>query len=99
MMESSGPAWAPAVGKTDTSAEAAEAMRGRADSLRSACLSEVVKAGDSELTADECAALIDESVLAVRPRFTELRAMRKIVNSGQRRKNGSGRNAVVWWSV
>jgi len=35
-------------------------------------------------------------VPAVQPRFSELRALGSIVDTGERRQNDSGRNAIVW---
>ena len=48
------------------------------------------------LTADECAAIIGQTVLATRPRVTELNKQGKIIRTGQRRKNVSGASAIVW---
>lgn len=48
------------------------------------------------LTADECARLLKESPLAVRPRFTELKKAELIYDTGFRRKNASGKQAAVW---
>lgn len=50
-------------------------------------------------TADEVASVINKSVLSVRPRVAELRELKKIVDSGTRRKNQSGRSAIVWKSA
>lgn len=47
-------------------------------------------------TADEAAEALHMSVLSIRPRCSELRASGKIVDSGIRRPNNSGRSAVVW---
>jgi len=48
------------------------------------------------LTTDECAERLGETVLSIRPRFTELAAKGEIEDSGIRRKNASGRSATVW---
>lgn len=48
------------------------------------------------LTADEGAEILGESILSIRPRFSELSALGQIVDSGIRRRNASGRSAVVW---
>jgi predicted ArsR family transcriptional regulator len=76
------------------SREAAEAVRPSAATLRVACLHELQIFGPK--TADECAAWLEENVLAVRPRFSELLALGLIEDTGIRRKNASGRNATVW---
>jgi predicted ArsR family transcriptional regulator len=77
----------------DTSRNAAEAVRGRAVALRAACLTQLTA---SAATADEIASRLGESVLAIRPRVSELARMGKIADSGERRPNASGRNAIVW---
>ena len=46
--------------------------------------------------ADEAATFLGESVLSIRPRFSELATMGEIEDSGTRRKNASGRNAICW---
>lgn len=83
----------PAATKDDTSREAAEAMRPRSHILRNkvlACLRQ------RPLTVHECARLLAETVPAVQPRFSELRAMSLIIDTGDRRLNDSGRKAIVW---
>jgi len=47
-------------------------------------------------TADEIAAALKHSPFTIRPRVTELQKMGQIRDSGQRRANVSGRNAIVW---
>ena len=86
----------PGARRNECSREAAEAMNGRAERLRDAALS-LLK--DTALTADEIAALLKETVLATRPRITELKAMGLIYNTGKKRKNISGVNASVWRAV
>jgi predicted ArsR family transcriptional regulator len=77
------------------SQEAAEAMK---DSARLRAMALRVLQGES-LTADEVAARLRRSVLAIRPRVSELSAMGFIVDTGVRRKNSSGRRATVWRSL
>lgn len=81
---------------TDTSLEAAVSMSERAISLRAACLN-ILRYRDA--TADECAALLRESVLSIRPRISELREMAMVDDSGKRRFNRSGKRAIVWRSI
>jgi predicted ArsR family transcriptional regulator len=50
---------------------------------------------NTEFTADECAEYLSASVLAVRPRLSELR-MGEIQKTGATRKNQSGIQAAVW---
>jgi predicted ArsR family transcriptional regulator len=78
------------------SAEAADEMLGRAETLRRQCYRLL---HGRPMTADECAAALHESVLAVRPRLSELRTMRLIADSGVRRLNRSGKRATVWYVV
>ena len=79
-------------GAPATSLAAAEAVAGRSQTLRCAVLAWLQgRAG----TADECAAALGESVLAIRPRFSELRRDGIITDTGERRFNDSGLKAVV----
>jgi len=47
-------------------------------------------------TADECAEYLERSVLAVRPRLSELRALGMIAPTGERRRNDRGHSVQVW---
>ncbi len=82
---------------TDTSAEAATVIEdsGRAAILRQKVLA-LYRTEGVALTADECASFLRESVLAIRPRVSELGKQFLIKDSGERRQNESGRNAIVW---
>lgn len=62
-------------------------------SLKERCLTALT---DAILTADEVAEKIGASVLAVRPRMTELAAKGLIDPTAFKRKNSSGKQAVVW---
>ena len=57
---------------------------------------EILAAAPDGLTADEIAARLAESVLAVRPRVSELFHAGAIEKSGERRLNRSGLAAHVW---
>lgn len=83
---------------TDTSAAAAQHVKPDASILRTKVLG-VLVAHPSGLTADEVAARLDESILSIRPRVSELHARELVTDSGRRRLNGSGRSAVVWVPV
>jgi hypothetical protein len=48
------------------------------------------------MTADECAGRLGLSILAIRPRFSELRALGELTDTGQRHLNNSGKRAIVW---
>lgn len=89
--------WPVAARDTDTSRAAAEAMAAEAPRLRELVLEEIRKAGRARgLTADEAAHRLRRSVLAIRPRVTELSNAGLIRDSGSRRSNASGRGAIVW---
>lgn len=79
--------------KVGTSSEAAHAVKSKAATLREKVLRVLSFAA---LTADEVAQRIDESVLSVRPRLSELSARGMIEETGQRRRNASGKMAAVW---
>jgi predicted ArsR family transcriptional regulator len=51
---------------------------------------------NTEFTADECARYLGASILAVRPRLSELRRMGLIRKTGTTRMNDSGIQAAVW---
>lgn len=48
------------------------------------------------MTADELAEALGETILNVRPRCSELRAKKQIVDSGDRRQNVAGHWQIVW---
>jgi FaeA-like protein len=50
-------------------------------------------------TTDECAAALEVSILAVRPRFSELLLRGSIEKTAERRRNASGLTATVWRAV
>jgi hypothetical protein len=83
----------PGSQNTDTSRDAARSMDRDALSLRGHCLAAL---GSHDQTADEIAESVGESILTIRPRVTELKAKQKVFDSGKRRPNLSGRNAIVW---
>jgi hypothetical protein len=87
-------------GALPTSADAGHAIRHKAATLRDRVLV-VLAPHRSErpwcgLTADEIAAIVQESPLAVRPRCSELHKAGLIVPTGARRRNASGLLATVW---
>jgi predicted ArsR family transcriptional regulator len=79
---------------TDTSEAAAESMKPTAHGLQVICLNVLRVHGP--LTADECAGKLYISALAIRPRFTELKRLGKIEDTGTRRRNASGKSTIVW---
>jgi hypothetical protein len=78
----------------DTARAAADATAPRAPRLRQLCL-DALRLSDG-LTADECASQINIDKLSIRPRFSELAALGRIIETSERRKNESGKFAVVW---
>lgn len=79
---------------SDTSRAAAESIAPTAELLREQCFASLRDHGPA--TADAVAARLDLSILSVRPRFTELKKAGRIVDTGLRAKNASGRSAAVW---
>lgn len=89
--------WPVPARAADTSQAAAEAMTAEAPRLRELVLAQIREAGRARgLTADECASRLRRSVLAIRPRVSELAQAGLIRDSGSRRGNASGRTAIVW---
>lgn len=80
-----------------TSADAAHSIEtaGRAELLRHRAL-HAIKASIFGFTADQAAEYMSESILAVRPRISELYKRGLIKDTGLRRKNVSGVKAKVW---
>ena len=83
-------------GASETGREAAEAMASAAGRLQRLALGAIRDAGDHGLTADELAARLDVERWSVQPRTSELRRKHLIKDSGQRRRNATGRRAIVW---
>ncbi len=88
---------APGAQDRDTSRAAAAAIAPTAARLRERVLTLFERS--KGLTADEAAGRLGLSILSVRPRVTELARAGKLRDSGVRRKNGSGRSAIVWAPV
>lgn len=81
------------IGAPATRRAAHEHVAGRRDLLQARCL-EALR--ERPLTADEVADAIGESPLSIRPRITELRGLGRVVDTGERRRNASGRSAAIW---
>lgn len=88
---------APCFKARDTAAEAADAMAETAPILRARCLR--VLEHSNGLTADEVAGRMGASILSIRPRITELTRLGKVRDTGDRRRNASGKRAIVWAAV
>lgn len=87
----------PCAQDRDTSRAAAEAIKPLAPGLRAKVLDVIERSNG--LTADEAAGRLGLSILSVRPRLTELSRLGQVRDSGERRRNRSGTNAIVWAAV
>lgn len=87
---------APGARRNRNSRAAADAMQPRVRTLRDRVL-DLLK--DGAFTTDEAAHILNKTVLAVRPRFSELFKMGLIIDTGRTRKNTSGQKATVWKAV
>jgi predicted ArsR family transcriptional regulator len=83
----------PGFKEHETSKQAAEAMQSSAPRLRERVLACLRRGA---MTPDEVADRMGMSVLSIRPRFTELARLGRIIDTGHRRANTSGRQAKVW---
>lgn len=85
--------------KEPTTSRLAAEKLGDADNVRRLVLQKV---RELPRTADEVAAALNISILTVRPRMSELRAMKSVHprlradGKQDRRKNESGVSAIVW---
>jgi hypothetical protein len=87
---------APGYRQTDTSRAAAQSMKPMRQVLLDKVLTVLTR---FDGTADEISAILHEDKLSIRPRCTELQALGEIEDSGVRRRNESGRSAIVWRRV
>ena len=78
---------------TDTSAQAAASI-GNISGLARTCFDEIVLAGG--LTTYQLTQVLGREHQTISARVNDLMRKGWIVDSGQRRKTGSGRNAIVW---
>lgn len=79
--------------RAGTSRDAAKAITPRAPTLRDRVLA-LLQA--DAYTADECAERLNVTVLACRPRLSELSRMGLIYDTGLTSKNASGVRASIW---
>jgi predicted ArsR family transcriptional regulator len=86
---------APGFKASGTSEQAAASVVTDAARLQRAVMS-VLYRHSSGLTADQCAEFMGEPILSVRPRFSELQRKGMIEETGERRRNKSGRAANVY---
>jgi hypothetical protein len=83
-------------GPADTGSDAAEAMKEHCGRLQQMALAAIRDAGAIGLTADELAARLNVTRWTIQPRTSELRRKHLIVDSRQRRRNVTGKRAIVW---
>lgn len=87
---------APGHRGVSTSIEAADAMASKLGRLQHLVLGFIRDQGLRGATADECAAGLSLDRCSVQPRTSELRRKRLILDSEQRRRNETGKRAIVW---
>jgi DNA-directed RNA polymerase specialized sigma24 family protein len=80
----------------DTSIEAAQSIQSKLGNLQATALNAIIKSGLRGLTADELAVTLGLDRYSIQPRTSELKRLGKIKDSGQRRKNTTGKMAIVW---
>lgn len=83
-------------GEAETGREAANDMLSKCGRLQQLALSAIRAAGQDGHTADELAAALGLDRWTIQPRTSELKAKGLIVDSGLRRRNVTGKRAVVW---
>lgn len=84
---------------TGTSEVAAARIAGGAAALRSRILTYIVARGSEGATDDEGETALGIKCQTYTPRRGELVRDRLVIDSGQRRPTGSGRQAAVWIAV
>lgn len=80
----------------DTSIAAANELAPKLGRLQKMAGTAIRAAGQRGLTADELAEQLDMDRYSIQPRTSELRRKGFIRDSGRRRKNASGKMAIVW---
>ena len=83
----------------DTSIAAANALQPSLGRLQCMALETIRAAGSRGLTADELAAKLRLARWSIQPRTTELKRKGLIRDSGLRRANITGKEAIVWVAV
>lgn len=80
----------------DTSIAAANALVPKLGRLQRMTEGAIRDAGAYGLTADELAARLGMDRWSIQPRTSELRRKGLVRDSGQRRRNATGKLAIVW---
>jgi len=87
----------PGAKEETTSRAAAESMKPTAAKLREQCLRALSEFGP--MTADEVGVRVGITPFSARPRISELLALGRIEDTGERWANASGRSAKVWRAI
>lgn len=87
---------APGHRGVDTSIEAAESVAPKLGRLQKLTLEAIKSRGAFGLTADEAAEVLEQDRYSIQPRTSELRRKGQIIDSGKRRRNATGKSAIVW---
>lgn len=80
----------------DTSIDAAASVAQHLGYLQAKVYRAILAAGTAGLTTNEVADHLNIERGSIQPRTSELRAKRKIRDSGHRRPNANGKKAIVW---
>lgn len=83
----------------ETSIAAADALAPKLGRLQAMALAEYRAVYPAGLTADELAARLELDRYSIQPRTSELRRKGLIRDSGIRRPNATGKQAIVWVAV
>ena len=70
----------------------------RAASLRK-IVKDLLDAEDTGYTADQIAQKVNEHILSIRPRVSELYTKELVFDTGRRGINSSGKKAIIWKSM
>jgi DNA-binding MarR family transcriptional regulator len=87
---------APGHRNIDTSIAAANALAPKLGRLQRMAEAAIRDAGAYGLTADELAERLDMDRYSIQPRTSELKRKGLIRDSGWRRPNSTGKQAIVW---
>lgn len=87
---------APGHRGVETSVEAAESVAPGCGRLQKLTLEAITGRGTHGATADEAADACGMDRWSIQPRVSELRKKGLIADSGQRRRNATGKRAIVW---
>jgi hypothetical protein len=86
----------PGAYPVETSMEAADAIASKCGRLQKLALDAIAARRALGLTVEETAKATGVDERSIQPRISELRTRRLVVDSGHRRRNSTGRRAIVW---